>query len=101
MPDGSSSDAPVMTPGPTLRTNPSHPFDSVATKRPYPAIDMHKRFDGGGRTGMFVRASSRWEREASPMGEQRYPVQGELDLASASALQEQLSLLVDQSSDDL
>jgi anti-sigma B factor antagonist len=35
------------------------------------------------------------------MGEQRYPVRGELDLVSASALQEQLSLLVDQSSDDL
>jgi anti-sigma B factor antagonist len=35
------------------------------------------------------------------MGEQRYPVRGELDLVSAAALQEQLSLLVEQSSDDL
>ena len=35
------------------------------------------------------------------MGEQRYPVRGELDLESASAVQQQLSLLVDQSSDDL
>ena len=35
------------------------------------------------------------------MSEQRYPVRGDLDLASASAVQQQLSLLVDQSSDDL
>lgn len=35
------------------------------------------------------------------MGEQRYPVRGELDLASASELQEQLLLLVGHTTDDL